>query len=98
MAQKNAFSGSTFFLDTTSLTKGYSDTNDTNYVPYIDREVGAGTTSASVTVIYPSKDRGLLVRVRRKATTPILPFEAQGTFGSTGFSIATIRTEDTIVT
>lgn len=90
-----SFSGSTFYLQSTLL-GDYNTVQDTAYVPYIDQTVGA-TTAASVTVIYPNKDRGLLIRVRRKTTTPILPFEAQGTFGSTGFSIATIRTEDTIV-
>lgn len=96
----SAFSGSTFSLSAGStLNKAYDSTEDTAYVPYIDEEVAAhtgSTTTSSVTVIYTAS-RGLLVRVRRKAATPILPFEAPGTFSSTGFSIATIRTEDTIV-
>jgi hypothetical protein len=40
----------------------------------------------------------VLVRVRRAKpnANPILPFESSGTIGSTGLSISTIRTSDSI--
>jgi hypothetical protein len=71
-------------------------TGDTAYVPYIDTTATGAT--ATVTVIY-SASRPLLARVRRYngAGDSILPFEAPGTLSSTGFSIATIRTDDAIV-
>jgi hypothetical protein len=64
-------------------------------VPYIDNE--ATGTSISSQVIYAS-DRYVVVRVRRYATTAILPFETTGQITSGGYSVASIRTEDTIVT
>ncbi|KKQ26057.1 MAG: hypothetical protein US40_C0004G0092 [Candidatus Roizmanbacteria bacterium GW2011_GWC2_37_13] len=78
-----------------TLDRTYTATDDTAYVPYIDTEADA--TSEAVTVIY-STDRNILVRVRRKAATAILPFETTGTFSSTGYSTSAIRTTDTIVT
>jgi len=97
-------------LTTSGLTSGWTsgdayDTNltdraytisDTVYVPFLD--LTATSTSESVTVIY-SADRPILTRVRRYngAGDSILPFETAGTFGSTGYSVATIRTDDAIV-
>ncbi len=78
-----------------TLDRTYTSPDDTVYIPYIDTT--AGSTSASVTVIY-SSDRTILVRVRRKTSVAILPFETTGTFGSTGYSTSAIRTTDTIVT
>lgn len=78
-----------------TLDRTYTTTDDKAYIPYIDTT--ASSTSASATVIYAS-DRSILVRVRRKAATAILPFETTGTFGSTGYSTSAIRTTDTIVT
>jgi hypothetical protein len=70
---------------------GY-DNNDTAYVPYIDEQAAA--VSVSVTVIYTA-NIDVIARVRLKG---ILPFESSGTFGSTGYTVAAIRTTDTIVT
>ena len=90
-----SWSGSTFSGLSPTLDRNYTATDDTAYVPYIDTT--ASSTSASVTVVYAS-DRSILVRVRRKAVTAILPFETTGTFSSTGYSTSAIRTTDTIVT
>lgn len=89
-----SWSGSTFSGLSPTLDRNYTATDDTIYVPYIDTQ--ADSTSASTTIIYTT-DRSLLVRVRRKAATPILPFETTGTFSSTGYSTSTIRTTDSIV-
>lgn len=97
-----SWSGSTFsgldkIPETGGLDQEYTQTDDKAYVPYIDQAVtGAGTVSVSVTVIYTT-DRTILVRVRRKTATAIIPFETTGSFGSTGFSTSAIRTADTIV-
>ena len=89
----SSWSGSTFTL-TGTLDRTYS-TDDTAYVPFID--INATETSAAVTVIYTA-DRSIIIRVRRKASTAILPFETTGTFGSAGYSTTAIRTTDSIVT
>lgn len=80
-----------------TLDRTYSAGEDYAYVPYYD-EV-AGNTSVSVTVIY-SSSQTVLTRVRRYsgAGTSILPFEITGSVSSTGYSVAAIRTLDTIVT
>lgn len=80
-----------------TLDRTYSAGEDTAYVPYYD-EI-SGNTSVSVTVIY-SADQTVLTRVRRYsgAGTSILPFEITGSVASTGYSVAAIRTLDTIVT
>jgi len=67
------------------------DSNDTAYVPYIDRQ--ADSDSEAVTVIFTAT-RNILARVRKKG---IIPFEISSTFVSTGRSIAAIRTTDNIV-
>jgi hypothetical protein len=90
----SSWDGVTFSGLSPALDRNYTAVDDKVYIPFID-EV-ASDTSASVTVIYVS-DRSILVRVRRYTATAILPFETTGTFGSNGFSIATIRTTDTIV-
>jgi hypothetical protein len=66
--------------------------DDTAYVPFIDEE--ATGTEVDVTVIYTS-NRSVLTRVRKKG---IIPFQVAGTFGSTGLTVAAIRTTDSIVT
>lgn len=80
-----------------TLDRTYSAGDDTAYVPYYD-EV-SGNTSVYVTVIYAA-DQTVLTRVRRYsgAGTSILPFEITGAVASTGYSVAAIRTLDTIVT
>lgn len=90
-----SWSGSTFSGLSPALDRNYTANDDTAYVPFIDTT--ATGSSVSVTVIYVA-DRSILVRVRRKTTPAILPFETTGTFGSTGYSTTTIRTPDTIVT
>lgn len=67
----------------------YSGT-ETAYVPYI-YETSTGT-SVDEAVVYVSA-RYVIARVRK---TGILPFETTGTFGSTGYSAAAIRTTDSI--
>lgn len=91
-----SWTSKTFSGVSPSLTQAYTQTDDKAYVPFIDKTVGSGETSASVTVIYTSR-RELVVRVRRKATVAIIPFEATGAFTSTGYPISAIRTNDTIV-
>lgn len=90
-----SWSGSTFAGLSPALDRTYTATDDTAYVPYIDTT--STGTSAIVTVIYAA-DRTILVRVRRKAATAILPFETTGSFTSTGYSTSAIRTTDSIVT
>ena len=90
----SSWSGSVFTGLSPTLDQAYEQTNDTSYVPFID--TAASGTSVAVTVIYTA-DRTILVRVRRYTATAILPFETTGTFGSTGYSTAAIRTTDTIV-
>ncbi|OGK57052.1 hypothetical protein A3H83_03625 [Candidatus Roizmanbacteria bacterium RIFCSPLOWO2_02_FULL_39_8] len=90
-----SWSGSTFSGVSPTLDRSYTASDDKAYVPFIDEQ--ASSTSIPVQVIYVS-DRTILLRVRRKASVAILPFETTGTFGSTGFSTSAIRTTDTIVT
>lgn len=86
---------STFSGISPTLDRAYTQTDDTAYVPFID--ITATTTSATVQVIYTT-DRTILIRVRRKTATAILPFETTGTYGATGYSTSAIRTPDSIVT
>lgn len=99
----------TNYLDTTTLQGGSDNdwesgdyyalhvlpvnytSNDTIYVPFIDEQ--ATGTSVSVTVIYTA-NRDILTRVRKKG---IIPFEIEGDFISTGYTVAAIRTTDAIV-
>lgn len=90
-----SWSGSTFSGVSPTLDRSYTANDDTAYVPFIDAT--ATDTTASVTVVY-SADRTILLRVRRKAATAILPFETTGTFSVTGYSTSAIRTTDSIVT
>lgn len=89
-----SWDGSTFSGLSPALDRNYTATDDTAYIPFIDK-VAAGT-SESTTVIYVA-DRSILIRVRRYTATAILPFETTGTFGSTGYSQTAIRTIDSIV-
>jgi len=81
-------SGDTYEFHTLPVTY---DSNDTAYVPFID-DIATGS-EISVTVIYTT-DRTILTRVRKKG---IIPFEIAGTFVSTGYIVAAIRTTDNIV-
>jgi hypothetical protein len=67
------------------------DNADTAYVPYIDRQADA--TEEDVTVIFATS-RVLIIRVRLKG---ILPFQTSGTFTDADFTVAAIRTTDSIV-
>lgn len=92
-----SWSGSTFTGLSPALNRSYTATDDTAYVPYIDTT--AAGTSVSVSIIYTT-DRTVIARVRRYngVGDSILPFETTGTFSSTGYSAAAIRTADSIVT
>ncbi|MFS8158992.1 MAG: hypothetical protein ACMG6E_02040 [Candidatus Roizmanbacteria bacterium] len=90
-----SWTGSTFSGVSPVLDRSYTASDDKAYVPFIDQQ--ASSTSVTVQVIY-STDRTVLVRVRRKASVAILPFETTGSFVTTGFSTSAIRTADTIVT
>jgi len=84
-----SFSGTDFTLQSAlgaNLTAGQPA-----YVPLIEAQ--AAGSSVSATIIY-STDIPLLARVRKKG---ILPFEVEGTFGSSGATVTAIRTTDTIV-
>jgi hypothetical protein len=67
---------------------------DTLYVPIIDKYVSTGTT-VSNSLIYGT-DINILARVRQYKN--IIPFEQLATVGSTGLTISTVRTSDTIAT
>jgi hypothetical protein len=85
-----SWTGSVFTLS--GVTSVAYTTSDTAYVPYIDEQASGASVSKSV--IYVS-DRTVMIRVRIKG---IIPFETTGTYGSTGLSVAAIRTTDSIVT
>lgn len=65
--------------------------DDNVFVVFIEQQAAGASVSRTVQYV---TDIPLLVRVRRKG---ILPFETPATFGSTGVSVAAIRTADTIV-
>lgn len=93
-----SWTGTTFTLSgTTVLDRNYVETSDKAYVPYYD-EV-AGNTSVYVTVIYYGSQT-VLTRVRRYngSNDSILPFQIAGEVTSAGYTVAAIRTPDTIVT
>lgn len=72
------------------------DTADKLYVPFIDRVATSSEESVSVTyssqIFYRAKVRNT------RAATKIKPFSVDGTTTGTDVSVATIRTEDTIIT
>lgn len=69
---------------------------DTAYIPMVDIYVDGTmyTTSASNTLIYPGSDINVIARVRDYGE--IIPFEQLAAVGSTGLTISTVRTADTI--
>lgn len=93
----NSLGGPYVFTLSGTLAKTYGNT-DTAYVPYYDEVAGA--TSVSVTVIY-NVNQSVLTRVRQyDGGTPansILPFQITGTVTISGYTVAAIRTPDTIV-
>lgn len=72
------------------------DTLDDVYVPFIDKKADAST--ASVSVVYSSIIYFRVTVRNSKNATPIIPFSTDDSTSGTDRSIATIRTEDTIVT
>lgn len=74
-------------------------TSDTAYVPLLDiyettgTDGSPGTESASLTYV-----GDFAVRARARNAGVILPYEADGTVNSSGFSVNVIRTSDTIYT
>ncbi len=84
--------GDSFELNTLPIA---TTTGDDVYVPIIDVHDSSGAGSESISMTYLA-DVFVIVRVRNAGV--ILPFETPGTISSTGLSIATIRTPDTIFT
>lgn len=72
-----------------TLTHAY-DTDDTAYVPFLDEE--ATTTSVSESIVYVT-DRYVVTHVRNVG---MVPFKVAGQITTSGLSITTIRTTDTI--
>lgn len=83
---------STFTIASTDFTDPNDATAGNNvFISYID-DLASGT-SATFSTKY-STDRNLYVRVRDGGGTPIKTFETPGTLGSSGGSVAAIRTSD----
>jgi len=92
----SAWASSAFTLTNGTLSTAYNSNYDLAYVPYIYTDDVSGS-STYVQLEYTT-DRAVVVRVRRSSTsTKILPFETFGTFGSTGLTVAAIRTEDSVI-
>lgn len=72
-------------------------TSDKVYVPFIDEVATASTASVSVQYAAQIYYRGK-VRNTRNTTAKIKPFSVDGTTTGGDVAIATIRTEDTIIT
>jgi hypothetical protein len=85
----SSWSGYIFTLDGTTLSQSY-DGQATAYIPYIDRE--ATSTSVSEAITYVA-DRYVLVRVR---IAGMLPFKIGGQLTTSGLTVSTIRTADSI--
>jgi hypothetical protein len=89
----DSYTGSTYTLS--AAFQGTADNNATSgndvFISYIDKTADADT--ATFTSVY-NTDRDLFVRVRDGGGTPIKTFEAPATLGSSGGSIAAIRTDD----
>jgi len=94
--QYDSWSGKVFDL-TSTLDRTYDSGTDFAYVGYIDQ--AAAGTSVTVEVIYADVSRTVLTRVRKYggAGSSIIPFQTTGSFSSTGYSAAAIRTSDDIV-
>ena len=86
-----SYTGAVFTLSGT--TANAYDGSDTAYVPFI-YEQASGTSVTETTTIYTS-DKYVVCRVR---VAGIKPFETVGTYGSTGYSAAAIRTTDPVYT
>ena len=86
-----SYTGSTFTIASTDFSGTNATAGNNVYVTYIDKLATA--TSESFTSVY-DVDRGLFIRVRDGAGTPIKTFETTGTLGSAGGSTTVIRTSD----
>jgi hypothetical protein len=84
--------GTKTFTLTGTLATTYATATPT-YVPLID-DTASGTSIVSPSMIYAA-DFDVVYRVRKKG---IIPFENSALVGSSGASVAAIRTTDTIVT
>jgi hypothetical protein len=84
-----SFTGSTFTISGT-LVRTYS-TDARAYVPFI--RVTTSTDTESQNFVY-SADVPVIINARKKG---FIPFTSQGVVGSTGLSVAIVRTTDTIV-
>lgn len=87
-----------YAASTYTLAAAYQGSDNANaaaltnvFISYIDKL--AAFASESFTSVY-SSDRDLFVRVRDGGGTPIKTFEAPATLGSSGGSVAAIRTSD----
>jgi hypothetical protein len=85
---------STNTFSVNALVTSYTSANAV-YIPILD---AVATSSAISNSLIFGSSIPVLVRVRRAKpnANPILPFESYGTIGSTGLSISTIRTSDSI--
>ncbi len=77
------------FTLASTTTRAY-DTNDTAYVPYIDEQATGTSITTSLTYV---ADRNVVTRVRIKG---MKPFEVSGQITSTGLTVTTIRTTDSV--
>jgi len=82
---------STDFSGANTATGGAAEAGNSIFISYVDR-LATGETAAFTGVYFA--DRGLFVRVRDGAATPIKTFETTGTLGSAGGSSTAIRTSD----
>src|SRR3990167_1074675 len=85
-------SGDSFEIN--RLVRSYA-TDDDAYVPFLDR---IAVSTAETNNIIQSSGISVLIRVRDSGATPIIPYEATGTIGSTGLSSPAIRTVDSNAT
>lgn len=86
-----SWTGSTFTIAATDFAADPATATANVWIAYID-ELAAGT-SVSFTTKYIS-DRALVVRVRDGGGSPIKTFQTPATLGSSGGSVAAIRTSD----
>lgn len=86
-----SWTGSTFTIGATDFSGDNATAGNNVFIAYIDMLAAAATTT--FTTKY-SSDRSLYIRVRDGGGTPIKTFETAGTLGSSGGSVAAIRTSD----
>lgn len=84
---------STFTIAPTDFSGDNATAGNNVWIAYIDDVVPALSTTITFTTKY-NADRPLYVRVRDGGGTPIKTFETASTLGSSGGSVAAIRTSD----